>query len=115
MFWIPLRVHTVWERMEVTLACTVLASPPPQVTWYVSPSRNSCCYSVSVCVWGSRQGTNSSVCPARRRKGELQKPQKTLQFSSPTVRTNKGMKHSVSCRGSEKSHGAPSGMGLIFM
>ncbi|PKU33195.1 hypothetical protein llap_16500 [Limosa lapponica baueri] len=34
MFWIPLRVHAVWERMEVTLACTVLASPPPQVTWY---------------------------------------------------------------------------------
>ncbi|XP_010016648.1 PREDICTED: myomesin-3 [Nestor notabilis] len=34
MFWVPLRVHTVWERMEVTLACTVLASPPPQVTWY---------------------------------------------------------------------------------
>uniref|UniRef100_A0A8V5GY64 Uncharacterized protein n=1 Tax=Melopsittacus undulatus TaxID=13146 RepID=A0A8V5GY64_MELUD len=34
MVWIPLRVHTVWERMEVTLTCTVLASPPPQVTWY---------------------------------------------------------------------------------
>ncbi|XP_008494634.2 myomesin-3 [Calypte anna] len=34
MFWIPLRAHTVWERMEVTLECTVLASPPPQVTWY---------------------------------------------------------------------------------
>ncbi|KAK2518656.1 Myom3 [Columba guinea] len=34
MFWIPLRVHAVWERMEVTLACTVLASPPPHVTWY---------------------------------------------------------------------------------
>uniref|UniRef100_A0A8C4TT34 Myomesin 3 n=1 Tax=Falco tinnunculus TaxID=100819 RepID=A0A8C4TT34_FALTI len=34
MFWIPLRVHAVWERMEVMLACTVLASPPPQVTWY---------------------------------------------------------------------------------
>ncbi|XP_006268041.1 myomesin-3 [Alligator mississippiensis] len=34
MFWIPLRVHGVWERMEVKLTCTVLASPPPQVTWY---------------------------------------------------------------------------------
>ncbi|NXP71883.1 MYOM3 protein, partial [Ramphastos sulfuratus] len=34
MFWIPLRAHTVWERMEVKLACTVLASPPAQVTWY---------------------------------------------------------------------------------
>uniref|UniRef100_A0A8B9NCU9 Myomesin 3 n=1 Tax=Accipiter nisus TaxID=211598 RepID=A0A8B9NCU9_9AVES len=34
MFWIPLRVHAVWEKMEVKLACTVLASPPPQVTWY---------------------------------------------------------------------------------
>ncbi|NXX43305.1 MYOM3 protein, partial [Tricholaema leucomelas] len=34
MFWIPLRAHTVWEGMEVTLACTVLGSPPPQVTWY---------------------------------------------------------------------------------
>uniref|UniRef100_A0A8C0F7N3 Myomesin-3 n=1 Tax=Bubo bubo TaxID=30461 RepID=A0A8C0F7N3_BUBBB len=34
MFWIPLRVHAVWERMEVKLACTVLASPPPHVTWY---------------------------------------------------------------------------------
>ncbi|XP_010132824.1 PREDICTED: myomesin-3, partial [Buceros rhinoceros silvestris] len=34
LIWIPLRAHTVWERMEVKLACTVLASPPPQVTWY---------------------------------------------------------------------------------
>uniref|UniRef100_A0A7M4FGM1 Myomesin 3 n=1 Tax=Crocodylus porosus TaxID=8502 RepID=A0A7M4FGM1_CROPO len=33
MFWIPLRAHGVWERMEVKLTCTVLASPPPQVTW----------------------------------------------------------------------------------
>uniref|UniRef100_A0A8C6NBR9 Uncharacterized protein n=1 Tax=Melopsittacus undulatus TaxID=13146 RepID=A0A8C6NBR9_MELUD len=56
MVWIPLRVHTVWERMEVTLTCTVLASPPPQVTWYVSPSQNSCCYSQSVCVWGAGRG-----------------------------------------------------------
>ncbi|NXJ76943.1 MYOM3 protein, partial [Trogon melanurus] len=35
MFWIPLRAHAVWERMDVTLACTVLASPAPQVAWYV--------------------------------------------------------------------------------
>ncbi|NXL47366.1 MYOM3 protein, partial [Podilymbus podiceps] len=34
MVWIPLRVHSVWERMEVKLTCTVLASPPPEVTWY---------------------------------------------------------------------------------
>ncbi|NWQ60684.1 MYOM3 protein, partial [Neopipo cinnamomea] len=34
MFWIPLRAHAVWERMDVKLACTVLGSPPPQVTWY---------------------------------------------------------------------------------
>ncbi|NXJ69320.1 MYOM3 protein, partial [Rostratula benghalensis] len=39
MFWIPLRVHAVWERMEVTLTCTVLASPPPQVTWYKNGAR----------------------------------------------------------------------------
>uniref|UniRef100_A0A8C8SRG0 Myomesin-3 n=1 Tax=Pelusios castaneus TaxID=367368 RepID=A0A8C8SRG0_9SAUR len=34
MIWIPLRVHAVWERMGVKLTCTILASPPPQVTWY---------------------------------------------------------------------------------
>ncbi|KAF7236508.1 Myomesin-3 [Varanus komodoensis] len=34
MFWIPLRAHAVWERMSVTLECTVLAFPPPEVTWY---------------------------------------------------------------------------------
>ncbi|NXF12000.1 MYOM3 protein, partial [Smithornis capensis] len=34
MFWIPLRAHAVWERMDVKLVCTVLGSPPPQVTWY---------------------------------------------------------------------------------
>ncbi|NWR36362.1 MYOM3 protein, partial [Tachuris rubrigastra] len=34
MFWIPLRAHAVWERMDVKLACTVLGSPSPQVTWY---------------------------------------------------------------------------------
>ncbi|NWR88001.1 MYOM3 protein, partial [Furnarius figulus] len=34
MFWIPLRAHAVWERMDVKLACTILGSPPPQVTWY---------------------------------------------------------------------------------
>ncbi|XP_048183337.1 myomesin-3 [Corvus hawaiiensis] len=34
MFWIPLRAHAVWERMDVTLACTVLGSPVPQATWY---------------------------------------------------------------------------------
>ncbi|XP_027759216.1 myomesin-3 [Empidonax traillii] len=34
MFWIPLRAHAVWERMDVKLACTILGSPSPQVTWY---------------------------------------------------------------------------------
>uniref|UniRef100_A0A8C0G495 Myomesin 3 n=1 Tax=Chelonoidis abingdonii TaxID=106734 RepID=A0A8C0G495_CHEAB len=34
LIWIPLRVHAVWERMGVKLTCTILASPPPQVTWY---------------------------------------------------------------------------------
>ncbi|NWX57561.1 MYOM3 protein, partial [Promerops cafer] len=34
MFWIPLRAHAVWERMDVTLACTTLGSPVPQATWY---------------------------------------------------------------------------------
>ncbi|NXY81275.1 MYOM3 protein, partial [Alcedo cyanopectus] len=34
MFWIPLRGHTVWERMDVKLTCTILASPPPQITWF---------------------------------------------------------------------------------
>ncbi|KAG8143095.1 hypothetical protein E2320_000375 [Naja naja] len=34
MFWIPLRAHTVWERMSVTLECTVLANPQPKVTWF---------------------------------------------------------------------------------
>ncbi|XP_004465451.1 myomesin-3 [Dasypus novemcinctus] len=33
-FWIPLRSHAVWENTTVLLTCTVLASPPPQVTWY---------------------------------------------------------------------------------
>ncbi|XP_007424138.1 myomesin-3 [Python bivittatus] len=34
MFWIPLRAHAVWERMSVTLECTVLANPRPKVTWF---------------------------------------------------------------------------------
>uniref|UniRef100_A0A8C5S4P2 Myomesin 3 n=1 Tax=Laticauda laticaudata TaxID=8630 RepID=A0A8C5S4P2_LATLA len=34
MFWIPLRAHTVWETMSVTLECTVLANPQPKVTWF---------------------------------------------------------------------------------
>nr|XP_021390691.1 myomesin-3 [Lonchura striata domestica] len=34
LFWIPLRAHAVWERMDVTLACTVLGTPVPQATWY---------------------------------------------------------------------------------
>ncbi|NXT62559.1 MYOM3 protein, partial [Chaetops frenatus] len=34
MVWIPLRAHEVWERMDVTLACTILGSPVPQATWY---------------------------------------------------------------------------------
>ncbi|XP_033375527.1 myomesin-3 [Parus major] len=34
VFWIPLRAHAVWERMDVTLACTTLGSPVPQATWY---------------------------------------------------------------------------------
>uniref|UniRef100_A0A803V2U6 Myomesin-3 n=1 Tax=Ficedula albicollis TaxID=59894 RepID=A0A803V2U6_FICAL len=34
MLWIPLRAHAVWERMDVTLACTALGCPVPQATWY---------------------------------------------------------------------------------
>uniref|UniRef100_A0A8C3VGE2 Myomesin-3 n=1 Tax=Catharus ustulatus TaxID=91951 RepID=A0A8C3VGE2_CATUS len=34
IIWIPLRAHAVWERMDVTLACTTLGSPVPQATWY---------------------------------------------------------------------------------
>uniref|UniRef100_A0A8D0HLH5 Myomesin-3 n=1 Tax=Sphenodon punctatus TaxID=8508 RepID=A0A8D0HLH5_SPHPU len=34
LIWIPLRAHAVWERMGVKLTCTILAFPPPQVTWY---------------------------------------------------------------------------------
>ncbi|XP_034730713.1 myomesin-3 isoform X2 [Etheostoma cragini] len=33
-FPIPLRAHTVWEGMTVTLSCTVQGCPPPKVTWY---------------------------------------------------------------------------------
>ncbi|XP_075897501.1 myomesin-3 [Nelusetta ayraudi] len=33
-FAIPLRAHTVWERMTVVLSCTVQGCPPPKVTWY---------------------------------------------------------------------------------
>lgn len=33
MFWIPLRAHCVWERMSVTLACTVMGTPRPSVQW----------------------------------------------------------------------------------
>ncbi|TDH11422.1 hypothetical protein EPR50_G00061450 [Perca flavescens] len=32
-FPIPLRAHTVWEGMTVTLSCTVQGCPPPKVTW----------------------------------------------------------------------------------
>uniref|UniRef100_A0A452S883 Myomesin 3 n=1 Tax=Ursus americanus TaxID=9643 RepID=A0A452S883_URSAM len=38
-FWIPLRSHAVWEHATVLLTCTVLASPPPQVTWYKNDMR----------------------------------------------------------------------------
>ncbi|KAM3933469.1 myomesin-3 isoform 2-T2 [Leptodactylus fuscus] len=34
MFWIPLRAHCVWERMSVTLVCTVLGTPKPTVQWF---------------------------------------------------------------------------------
>ncbi|XP_063810375.1 myomesin-3 isoform X2 [Pseudophryne corroboree] len=34
MFWIPLRAHCVWERMSVTLACTVLGTPKPAIQWF---------------------------------------------------------------------------------
>lgn len=34
MFWIPLRAHCVWERMSVTLACTVMGTPRPSVQWF---------------------------------------------------------------------------------
>ncbi|XP_030074495.1 myomesin-3 [Microcaecilia unicolor] len=34
MFWIPLRAHGVWERMNVTLSCTIRGSPPPHAQWY---------------------------------------------------------------------------------
>ncbi|XP_056299524.1 M-protein, striated muscle isoform X2 [Pseudoliparis swirei] len=33
-FPIPLRAHTVWEGMTVTLTCTVQGCPPPKVTWF---------------------------------------------------------------------------------
>ncbi|KAG8451467.1 hypothetical protein GDO86_003609 [Hymenochirus boettgeri] len=34
MFWIPLRAHCVWERMPVTLTCTVLGIPKPTAQWF---------------------------------------------------------------------------------
>ncbi|KAM9320124.1 myomesin-3 [Gastrophryne carolinensis] len=34
MFWVPLRAHCVWERMSVTLNCTVLGTPRPIVQWF---------------------------------------------------------------------------------
>ncbi|KAJ7985302.1 hypothetical protein DPEC_G00350670 [Dallia pectoralis] len=33
-FSIPLRAHTVWDGMGVTLSCTPVGCPPPLVTWY---------------------------------------------------------------------------------
>lgn len=33
-FSIPLRPHTVWEGMAVTLSCTVEGCPSPNVTWW---------------------------------------------------------------------------------
>lgn len=32
-FAVPLRAHTVWEGMTVTLSCIVQGCPPPKVTW----------------------------------------------------------------------------------
>ncbi|XP_053310773.1 myomesin-3 [Spea bombifrons] len=34
MFWVPLRAHCVWERMSVTLVCTVLGNPKPLIQWF---------------------------------------------------------------------------------
>ncbi|KAM4794762.1 myomesin-3 [Rhinophrynus dorsalis] len=34
MFWVPLRAHCVWERMSVTLTCTVMGNPKPTVQWF---------------------------------------------------------------------------------
>ncbi|XP_072275395.1 myomesin-3 [Pyxicephalus adspersus] len=34
MFWVPLRAHCVWERMSVTLTCTVMGTPRPTVQWF---------------------------------------------------------------------------------
>ncbi|XP_068125104.1 myomesin-3 [Hyperolius riggenbachi] len=34
LFWIPLRAHCVWERMPVTLNCTVMGTPRPVVQWF---------------------------------------------------------------------------------
>ncbi|OCT56428.1 myomesin-3 [Xenopus laevis] len=34
MFWVPLRAHCVWERMPVTLMCTIMGNPRPTVQWF---------------------------------------------------------------------------------
>lgn len=75
MFWIPLRAHAVWERMDVTLACTALGSPVPQATWYGSAST-------------ALRGTGTrgmAALSCQEGEGELQRSQRTPQCSVPVL------------------------------
>lgn len=82
MFWIPLRAHAVWERMDVTLACTALGSPVPQATWYGSAStalRGTGTWGMAAlsCQEGGREG------------GRAAEVTENTSVSSPCARTSR--------------------------
>ncbi|ETE64986.1 hypothetical protein L345_09246, partial [Ophiophagus hannah] len=92
MFWIPLRAHTVWERMSVTLECTVLANPQPKVTWFKNGVR-----------------IDPRVAPAGKYKMKNEFGMLTLDIRSVEVKNSYGEANSFATVFVRKYYGMESG------